>query len=109
MRSDNDPLVSKKWKRQIGRLRIEHVERGSGQTAARDGAPQGGMIDEPAARRGRLDEVVGPENWWDDFVPLEHSVICRLTIRLPLPAIRRIRPSPLWTASMVSRRSGTSG
>ena len=31
----------------------------------------------------RLDEVVGPENWWDDFVPLEHSVICRLTIRLP--------------------------
>ncbi len=31
----------------------------------------------------RLDDVVGPENWWDDFVPLEHSVICRLTVRLP--------------------------
>ena len=31
----------------------------------------------------RLDEVLGPENWWDDFVPLEHSVICKLTIRLP--------------------------
>lgn len=31
----------------------------------------------------RLDEVLGPENWWDDFTPLEHSVICRLTIRLP--------------------------
>ena len=31
----------------------------------------------------RLDEVLGPENWWDDFVPLEHSVICRITIRLP--------------------------
>jgi hypothetical protein len=31
----------------------------------------------------RLDEVLGPENWWDDFVPLEHSVVCRLTIRLP--------------------------
>ncbi|MHB1562195.1 MAG: Rad52/Rad22 family DNA repair protein [Isosphaeraceae bacterium] len=31
----------------------------------------------------RLDEVLGPENWWDDFVPLEHSVICRLTIRMP--------------------------
>jgi hypothetical protein len=31
----------------------------------------------------RLDEVLGPENWWDDFVPLEHSVICRLTLRLP--------------------------
>src|SRR5262249_51047790 len=25
----------------------------------------------------------GPENWWDDFVPLEHSVICWLTLRLP--------------------------
>lgn len=31
----------------------------------------------------RMDDVLGPENWWDDFVPLEHSVICRLTIRLP--------------------------
>ncbi len=31
----------------------------------------------------RLDEVLGPENWWDDYTPLEHSVICRLTIRLP--------------------------
>ncbi len=31
----------------------------------------------------RLDDVLGPENWWDDFVPLEHSVICRMSIRLP--------------------------
>ncbi len=31
----------------------------------------------------RLDFVVGPENWWDDYAPGEHSVICRLTIRLP--------------------------
>jgi len=31
----------------------------------------------------RLDEVVGPESWWDDYTPLEHSVICRLTVRLP--------------------------
>ena len=31
----------------------------------------------------RLDEVLGPENWWDEYVPLEHSVVCRLTIRLP--------------------------
>jgi hypothetical protein len=31
----------------------------------------------------RLDAVLGPEGWWDDFVPLEHSVICRLTVRLP--------------------------
>jgi Rad52/22 family double-strand break repair protein len=31
----------------------------------------------------RLDEVVGPENWWDDYVPLEHSVLCKLSVRLP--------------------------
>jgi hypothetical protein len=31
----------------------------------------------------RLDDVLGPENWWDEYQPLEHSVICRLTIRLP--------------------------
>lgn len=31
----------------------------------------------------RLDEVLGPSNWWDDYVPHEHSVLCRLTIRLP--------------------------
>lgn len=31
----------------------------------------------------RLDSVLGPENWWDEFLPLENSVICKLTIRLP--------------------------
>jgi hypothetical protein len=31
----------------------------------------------------RLDNVLGPENWWDDYVPGESSVLCRLTIRLP--------------------------
>lgn len=31
----------------------------------------------------RLDEVLGPENWWDDYTPMTSSVICRMTIRLP--------------------------
>ncbi len=31
----------------------------------------------------RLDTVLGPENWWDDYTPGENSVVCRLTIRLP--------------------------
>jgi hypothetical protein len=31
----------------------------------------------------RLDSVLGPENWWDDYVPLENSVVCKLTIKLP--------------------------
>ncbi len=31
----------------------------------------------------RLDEVAGPENWWDEYFPGEHSVICKLTLRLP--------------------------
>jgi hypothetical protein len=31
----------------------------------------------------RLDNVLGPENWWDDYVPSANSVQCRLTIRLP--------------------------
>jgi len=31
----------------------------------------------------RLDSVLGPENWWDEFLPLENSVICKLTLRLP--------------------------
>ena len=31
----------------------------------------------------RLDSVLGPENWWDEYVPGENSVICRLTVRLP--------------------------
>ena len=37
----------------------------------------------------RLDDVLGPENWWDDYVPLEHSVVCRLTIRLPDGTVER--------------------
>lgn len=31
----------------------------------------------------RLDSVLGPENWWDEYVPLPHSVMCKLSIRLP--------------------------
>jgi hypothetical protein len=31
----------------------------------------------------RLDDVLGPAGWWDEYVPQEKSVICRLTIRLP--------------------------
>jgi len=31
----------------------------------------------------RLDNVLGPENWWDEYAPLENSVICRLSVRLP--------------------------
>ncbi len=31
----------------------------------------------------RLDEVLGPEGWWDEYIPSENSVLCRLTIRLP--------------------------
>ncbi len=31
----------------------------------------------------RLDDVLGPENWWDDYTPGENSVICRMTLRLP--------------------------
>jgi len=30
----------------------------------------------------RLDAVLGPENWWDRYVPGEKSVLCELTIRL---------------------------
>jgi len=35
----------------------------------------------------RLDSVLGPENWWDEFLPLENSVICKLSIRLPDGAV----------------------
>ncbi|HXS24458.1 MAG TPA: Rad52/Rad22 family DNA repair protein [Gemmatimonadales bacterium] len=31
----------------------------------------------------RLDNVLGPENWWDEYVPNANSVLCRLSIRLP--------------------------
>jgi hypothetical protein len=31
----------------------------------------------------RLDDVLGPENWWDEYIPGENSVMCRLTLRLP--------------------------
>src|SRR3954469_4641231 len=31
----------------------------------------------------RLDNVLGPENWWDEYFPNENSVLCRLTIRMP--------------------------
>ncbi len=48
-------------------------------------APGGRQLHYITARTAmnRLDNVLGPENWWDEYVPLEHSVVCRLTFRLP--------------------------
>ena len=31
----------------------------------------------------RLDTVLGPENWWDEYTAGENSVLCKLTVRLP--------------------------
>lgn len=31
----------------------------------------------------RLDDLLGPENWWDEYIPGENSVLCKLTVRLP--------------------------
>jgi hypothetical protein len=33
--------------------------------------------------QNRLDEVLGPENWWDSYSTFERSVVCSLTIRMP--------------------------
>lgn len=48
-------------------------------------APGGRTFQYVTARTvmNRLDDVLGPENWWDDYVPSANSVMCRLTIRLP--------------------------
>jgi hypothetical protein len=48
--------------------------------------PQGGRnIPYITARTvmNRLDNVLGPENWWDTYAPGENSVMCALTIRMP--------------------------
>ncbi len=31
----------------------------------------------------RLDAVLGPENWWDEYLPGEKSVLCKLTVKMP--------------------------
>lgn len=31
----------------------------------------------------RLDEVLGPANWWDEYMAFDTYVVCRLTIELP--------------------------
>ncbi len=48
-------------------------------------APGGRQLHYITARTAmnRLDTVLGPENWWDEYLPLEHSVLCKLTLRLP--------------------------
>src|SRR5262245_19956177 len=48
-------------------------------------APGGRQLHYITARTAmiRLDNVLGPENWWDEYIPATHSVQCRLTVRLP--------------------------
>lgn len=51
----------------------------------RKAGPGGRSLSYVTARQvmNRLDTVLGPENWWDEYVPSEQSVLCRLSIRLP--------------------------
>src|ERR1700722_3188961 len=74
MRGDNHPLVTEEGKGQIGRLRIEYVERRSGEAAAGDGSPQGGMIDEPAARR--VDQECGGVHLLK--LAIAEKMVCRI-------------------------------
>lgn len=48
-------------------------------------APGGRKLTYITARTAmnRLDAVLGPENWWDEYVPGDQSVMCRLSILLP--------------------------
>jgi hypothetical protein len=48
-------------------------------------APGGKQLTYITARTAmnRLDNVLGPENWWDTYTPHENSVLCALTVRLP--------------------------
>ena len=48
--------------------------------------PKGGKrVDFITARTvmNRLDEVLGPEGWWDHYIPAANSVLCQLSISLP--------------------------
>jgi hypothetical protein len=48
--------------------------------------PQGGrQLEYITARHvmNRLDEVLGPENWSDEYEQVEHGILCKLTIWLP--------------------------
>lgn len=48
--------------------------------------PQGGRQLKYVTARSvmnRLDEVAGPENWWDEYHQSERSVVCKLSLRLP--------------------------
>jgi Rad52/22 family double-strand break repair protein len=69
--------------RHIAIFRALSAQFGPGEVKARSQA--GRQFSYVTARTimNRLDEVLGPENWWDEYAPLEKSVICRLTIRLP--------------------------
>ena len=48
-------------------------------------APGGRQLHYITARTAmnRLDGTLGPENWWDEYVPMENSVLCKLTVKLP--------------------------
>jgi hypothetical protein len=53
---------------------------------SRDATRGGRQVEYITARTAmnRLDNVLGPENWWDAYRPGgDNSVICRLTVRLP--------------------------
>ena len=57
----------------------------------------------------RLDDVLGPANWWDEYMPQQNSVIFRLSIRLPVSVLRTsATATPHTAAPRISTTSITS-
>ena len=57
---------------------------GAGEVKQREGS-KGLLLDYVTSRTvmNRLDDVIGPPNWWDRYEARENSVVCYLTVRLP--------------------------
>jgi hypothetical protein len=83
-RAREGDTLGTKWPRLFARLAARFTADEERQMTKGKG-PNAKLIKFVTARTimNRLDEVVGSENWWDDYTPMEHSVVCRLTIRLP--------------------------
>jgi hypothetical protein len=83
-RAKEGDAVGTRWPRLFARLAAKFSQ-DEERALTKGKGPNAKVIYYVTARTimNRLDEVLGCENWWDEYTPQESSVICRLTVRLP--------------------------
>ena len=84
------------WKGLAAPFTADEVEWRIARSGSKNGKPWASVLVYVTARAimDRLDQVVGPDQWWDEYRMEEHGILCGISIRTPEGVVTKWDGSP---------------